>query len=571
MRCARPPHTLLLAALLLLHLLLATAYSLWNPLGEAPDEVDHWAYVVYLAHERRLPEGPRVTQSKHPPLYHATAAAVASLAEPDFGFLRANPDASVWPAPGRSLNFFIHTATEAWPWQGGARAFHLARLWSVLISTATIAAIYGLGRTAFPAHPGVWLLGAGIAAALPEFAFIGGAINNDNAAALLGTLALWGGFAIYRAGGSWRAGWWTPLALGLGLLAKVSTSSLWPVVGLLIVAGAARGQGWRGVLRTRSRWVGSGLVIFLPALGIAAPWLLRNWRLYGDPTGMALVVQTIDLRVTSWRWDDTTWLLRGWFLSFWGKFGAAGHIPFPLPVYVGLGLLTLVGVLGLGQQFRRGHHERVAALYLGLAGLAVAAGMVRYSLLALGTDQGRLLFPALGPICLLLAWGLAGWPWGRTGTWAGSMLVLGLAGLAVYGLVGVIRPAFAPPAPPTDAELAGMTRPAEPIVLGEMVLEGWTLADGPVLYWVAPAAPTQDWRVLLRVTAADGSLVHEQRRSPGYGRFSTDHWPAQTRQADAYIIPWPDWAGPGRYRIEVTAYPYGTGPGPLVEIGWIER
>ncbi len=458
------------ATLLLLHLVLASAYSAANPLGEAPDEVDHWAYVVYLAREQRLPEGPRVTQSKHPPLYHAGAAAVASLAEPRFDFLRANPDAAIRPGPTQSLNFFIHTALEAWPWQDGPLAFHLARLWSVLLSTATVAAVYALARHALPDQPGVALLAMGLAATLPEFAFIGGAINNDNAAALLGTLALWGGFAIYRAGGDWRAGWWTPCALGLGLLAKASTTSLWPVLGLLIVAGTVQAgaptaspSSWlRRVLQTWQRWVSTGLIVFLPALLIAAPWLLRNWRLYGDPTGMALVVQTIDLRTTPWTWADTTWLLRGWFVSFWGKFGGAGHIPFPAGVYWMLALLSALGAIGLVRHLLHGR-DTMAITLLGLALLAVAGGMARYSLLALGTDQGRLLFPALGPICILLALGLAAWPWGKVGQWAGSALVVALGALALYGLLGVIRPAFAPPTPPTTDPTGG-SHPTGPAI-----------------------------------------------------------------------------------------------------------
>ena len=73
----------------------------------------------------------------------------------------------------------------------------------------------------------------------------------------------------------------------------------------------------------------TGLLVFVPALLIAAPWLLRNWQLYGDPLGMALVRQTVDLRTAPWSWADTTWLLRGWFVSFWGRFGGAGQIPLP--------------------------------------------------------------------------------------------------------------------------------------------------------------------------------------------------------------------------------------------------
>jgi hypothetical protein len=333
---SRLSHYHLIATLLvLLHLLLATAYSIRNPLGEAPDETDHWAYVVHLARERRLPEGSRVTQSKHPPFYHATAAMVASLATPRFDFLRANPDVAIQPEPTQSPNFFIHTTLENWPWQEGARAFHLARFWSVLLSSATVAAVYGLAFSALPNRPNIALLATALTATLPEFAFIGGAVNNDNAAALFGTLALWGGVAIYQAQGDWRAGWWTPLALGFGLLSKVSTVSLWPMIALCILLGTAQSPattntgwriGWQRLLRHWPRWLVGGAIIFLPALALAAPWLLRNWRLYGDPSGMALVQQTIDLRMTPWTWADSAWLLRGWFLSFWGKFGAAGHI-----------------------------------------------------------------------------------------------------------------------------------------------------------------------------------------------------------------------------------------------------
>ena len=135
--------------------------------------------------------------------------------QPTFKFLRANPDVQVQRGSTGSPNFFIHTLLENWPWQGGALAFHLARLWSVFLSTCTVAATYGLVRTAFPHRRSLALITSGMLAFLPEFVFIRSAVNNDNAAALLGTLALWGGFAIYRAAGQFKAGWWTPFALGL--------------------------------------------------------------------------------------------------------------------------------------------------------------------------------------------------------------------------------------------------------------------------------------------------------------------------------------------------------------------
>ena len=575
-------HRILVILLVLLHLGLATAYSALNPLGEAPDEADHWAYVVYLAQERRLPEGPRVTQSKHPPLYHATASTIASLATPRFDFLRANPDIAIHPGPTQSPNFFIHTALEAWPWRAGTLAFHLARFWSVLLSSLTVIATYGLARAALPARPNVALLATGLVATLPEFAFIGGAINNDNAAALFGTLALWGGFALYQRSGDWRAAWWTPIALGCGLLSKASTLSLWPIVALCIVLGTARSDtgvstwrdGWPRIVRHWPRWVMGGLATFLPAITIAAPWLLRNWRLYGDPSGMALARQTIDLRTAAWSWADTIWLLQGWFFSFWGKFGAVGHIPYPNWIYLLFGILTAVGMAGVVLAWRRASRARIPLLLLLGASIAVAFGMWRYSLIALGTDQGRLLFPAIGPLLLLLAVGLASWPWGRRGIWLGSALVSAMAFLSLYGLLGVIRPAFAPPAPPPASEIAQATQDRAPVDFDELTLTGWTLNAYPTLYWHAAQPPTQDWRTNLRVTAEDGTLVWEWRRALGYGRFSSDRWPADTTLRDEYRVQWPDWAVPGRYRVEVTLYAFGREPGqdhPHTFLGWLEK
>jgi hypothetical protein len=586
---------LLVALLVAAHLLLALSYSIWNPAGEAPDEADHWAFVVYLAQERRLPEGAWMTQSKHPPLSHIGAALMASLAEPGFTFLRANPDVSIQPTANWSPNFFIHTSAEAWPWRADVTAFHLARLWSVLLSTATVAAVYALARALWPRQPGLAVTATGVVAFLPEFAFIGAAINNDTAAALFGTLALWGGLAICLSGGDWRAGWWTPLALGLGLLSKVSTVSLWPAVGLAIVAGfihardtaPAKGgdNDTSSPLTPRPSpllptWLWSGLVVFAPALLIASPWLLRNWQLYGDLTGMELVRQTIDQRTTPWTWGDTLWLLEGWFVSFWGKFGGAGHIPMAEWIYWLLAALTVLSVVGFIRSWRRRTvNDRIALAIPAAAAVGVAIGIWQYSLTALGTDQGRLLFPALGALAILWVEGLHCWPPTRWRAHFAAALLAFLAGLSLYGLLGVIRPAMAPP--PT-VDVASLPRAVEPIEFGELALIDWSLDEAVKLYWRSEQPPTQDWRTTLRVVAEDGSLVWEWRRSPGYGRWSTDRWPAGVVVEDVYTIGWPDWAGPGRYLVEVGLQPYDgeyaapirggqTLEGAFASIGWIER
>lgn len=176
-------------AILAIYLALAVGYSAIVPLGEAPDEADHYAYIVYLGVHGSLPVGSEVTQSKHPPLYHAAAAALSAWTGLDFTFLRSNPDALPL-GPDKPPNFFIHTTLERFPWRGGALAMHLARLLSVVLGAVTVWATWRLGVEVFPRRPAIGLAAAAFLAGLPGFLFISGSVNNDNAAGALGALAI---------------------------------------------------------------------------------------------------------------------------------------------------------------------------------------------------------------------------------------------------------------------------------------------------------------------------------------------------------------------------------------------
>ena len=572
--------------LILCHLLLTVAYSVIVPLGEAPDETDHWAYVVYLAEKQALPVGPKPTQSKHPPLYHIGAALAAWPAQPTFDFLRSNPDIQIPPLPDIP-NFFIHTRQESWPWHDGALAFHLARFWSVFLSTATVIACYRLMNRVLPTQ-GAWIIATtALLALLPSFSFIGGMVNNDNGAAFCGTLALWGAVAIYRSGGKLRAGWWLPLALGAGLLTKVSTLALWPTVAVALWLGVYRRQDEEdAVKQPLAPMLLTGFAIFGIATVLAAPWLLRNWQLYGDPLGMALTRQTIDLRLDPWTWADTRWLLRGWFVTFWGRFGVIGHLALPSWIYLLLASLTGISGIGIIKLWLRPPTPQtrpILGLFL-LTTLSTAALIWQYSLIALGTDQGRLLYPAIAPLLALLAGGLLAWSPPRW-QWPVAHTLVGLSlALALYALVGVVRPAFAPPPPVSTTELADLAA-VDPIAFGDLTLTNWRLTEPPTLYWQAARPSAADLRVVLRIVAEDGSLVWEWRRSPGGGRWSTDHWPPDTLVRDTYALRWPDWAQPGRYRVEVgvqsfaedfllpqqNQQPATDGEHPFVFLGWLEH
>jgi 4-amino-4-deoxy-L-arabinose transferase-like glycosyltransferase len=434
--------------ILVVYLVLATAVSVIVPLGEAPDEADHYAYARYLALNRTLPQGPEITQGKHPPLYHSLAALAGGWTGMPL-FLQPNPD--VLPIrPDGPANFFIHGEEEHFPWQGGPLAFHLARLISVLLGGVTLWATWRIGRAAFPDRAMVGLLGAAFLAGLPGFIYISGAMNNDNAAGAFGALAVLLMVLMLQKGLSWKRTLLLGVVFGLGLLSKVGTLSLWPLLALV-----ALGIIWPEWRRWRA-WVRAGIhAVAAWMLGgiIASPWLLHNWRLYGDPLGWELVRQTVDVREGPMDLSVLIWLFKGLYTYFWGRYGAIGQIQLPGWAYLLAGIFSLAVVTGVILFLvRRGKPDAKGVfvlLVLAGAPLLMLAGIVRYTAIALGTDQARLLWPGLAAMAVWFGMGLTGLfdatglsdRIGKKGLTLGVLVASAAFGLAV--LLLLVRPAFA--------------------------------------------------------------------------------------------------------------------------------
>ncbi len=392
--------------ILLIYLALAIGYSVAMPLGEAPDEADHFAYIRYIGENQQLPEGPRVTQGKHPPFYHAAVAALTAGVGQDTSFLRSNPDA--FPlGPDAPPNFFIHTTLEAFPWQGGAMAMHLGRFLSIVLGAVTLWATWRIGVEAFPQYPEIGLLAAAFLAGLPAFLFISASINNDNAAGAFGALVLLLCIQITRRGLSLTRIVLLGILMGFGLLSKVGTLALWPLVAVAAVGAIwpERTEGWA--------WLKAGAYALLAwGIGavIASPWMIRNILLYGDPLGWKLVDATIDVRTGPVDGAVLLWLFRGLYTYFWGRFGAIGQVRMPEWFYIFAGVISIALLAGaiywlLKNQKRQ---SRFSVLLLALAPLFVLLSIVRYTAIALGTDQARLMWPAIGAVAVWVGIGVLG-------------------------------------------------------------------------------------------------------------------------------------------------------------------
>lgn len=565
---ARLTHRHLLILILAAHLLLAGWYSLAIPLGEAPDEADHYAYVVFVGTQRALPEGPAITQGKHPPLYYLMGAALTAWTGLDFSFLRANPDVQFGP-DAVYQNHFIHTRLEQFPWRGGALAMHLLRFLSVVLSTVTVWAVYALARVTKPDDPRLALAAAGLAAFLPGFLFSSATVSNDVLAALFGTLALWLAVRAWRSGVTWRAALALGACLGLGAVSKVGVLAVWPVVALALLLpfpSIPRGdRPWR----TR---LGSLLLVFAPALLILTPWMIRNQQLYGDPFGWALVRATVDVRSGPVDLDVLDWLARGLFISFWGKFGPAGQIVYPAWLYLLCGVATLAALIGLvlgGLRLLRPRPWSWNLVPWGLLLLAVILSLVtlvQYTGIALGTDQARLLWPVIGPLAILFSAG-----WQEAGRRLpqpvplAPLLVAGLLVLAVLIPPTLLYPAYGRPAPASAAAFdpAGGVRFGDDLVLLEAAVDPARQTPGqPVtvtLTWLAPRDIPND----LRVTTAlrhpdDGALLADHSNAPAGGRWSTDRWRAGDVYRTRVTIATPaEGVRPSRYDAWVQVRPFG--------------
>lgn len=553
------------AAVLAAFALLAALYSVVTPIWEAPDEYGHFYYALELARDGRLPaqetNGPG--EAHQPPGYYALMALPMLLADlndktGDFRFNRFLENAGMG---GADKNFSLHGSAETFPWRGYALAFHLARLASVALATATIALTLALGWRVFPRQPLVGLLGAAIAGFNPQFAFISGALNNDTLLALASTGALWAGLRALEQPARLRGWAITGAWLAVGALAKLSIVSIMAWVGLLIVWSAWRARSARLALR-------AGAVIAVILVIALGGWLWRNQMLYGDPLGYAEFS-----RIFAWAFrkqpfaaSDIWPLFTYTFGSFWGLFGWI-NIPAPGWFFALITAMLAVAGVGIGRALRRGQAATARRAELIWLGLAVLIHIVYFVANAIRMDytwhQGRYLFPVIAPLALALAAGLLALFPARQRAIATAGVGGALATLALVLLFGVLRPAYAFGFSPTWSLWLAPNR-VQSDFGGMLGLRGYEtrVSDGRVrltLFWQAIRAPDFDYSTFAHLVDASGQVRAQADQGPGK---NVDYTPAKWQPEDVVIdrreitLP-PD--AHGDFQINIGAYNYATG------------
>lgn len=571
-----------MAGVLVLFLALGVIYSLVTPIFEASDELWHYPVVKHIADGRGLPvQNPASPamwnqEGSQPPLYYALAAlATAWIDTDDLGErLWYNPNANVGtPLASGNKNMIVHTDREAFPWRGTTLAVRLIRWLSVLLQAFTVWLTYLIAREIAPARRDLATAAAALVAFNPMFLFIAGSVNNDNLVVPLATFALW---LLVR---TLRQGWITPVqlvalgvTLGLAALTKLSGALLMPLAAVVLTIVAARKRAWRA-------WVVFGAVLGLLVAAIAGWWFVRNWQLYGDPTGLNVMLAIAGRRPAPLSPGDLLAEFQGFRMSYWAVFGGfnvTGSV-WLYRLYDALSLIALAGWIPLALRYR----DRLRTVQASLVALLVAwialvfVFLVRWTLQTTAS-QGRLLFPAIGAVAVVLSYGLAGWlprRW-HAPAWAGVGGVL-LATAAAIPLL-VIAPAFPRPPLLQVDQVPATATPIDLVYDGTLRLLGYELPQDTVhpgeavpvtLYWQS-VAPTQE-NLIVFIHAVERSATIAQVDSyPGLGAWPTSLLPTGAVLKDTYHVPIVETAtAPAVLRLDVGSYRFsGSDPSGLEEI-----
>lgn len=440
-----------LTLIVLFYLLLATATNSITPLGESPDELDHFLYMTHLVQTGQFPilkanAADNVTmEANQPPLYYLLGAAlIRPIPLESSGALPLNACYSFEPTDNGRSTFYQHTSAEQFPYHGTVLAFHVARFFSTLLGVGTLLITYWLAGQIRPQAPTFALLAVALLAFNPQFIFMTASVNNDVPSAFLGVaIVALAVYALSRPSVVVFVG--LGVLVGCGLLTKFALLALWPLAlwpALL----------WLFTQRRLSRdwfvWV--GLALLIPLL-MAAPWYWRSHVLYGDPLAWDLHLSAKGaqvLRTTPFTLVDWRDFVRIHFESYWGWFGWL-KIQLPTAVYLFLLLLTLLSLAGLLLRLRSARPSLSAFIrhpssFLLLAVLAIYVSLFRYILTINWSGyQGRLAYAVVGPLAVLLALGL--WHWLEQRPLVASALSAGFGLLPVASLLFLLMPAFSRP------------------------------------------------------------------------------------------------------------------------------
>jgi len=552
-------------ATLALYLVLALIYNSATPIFEASDEFRHYLTIRYLTLNHALPvlqpsADPFAPwqEAGQPPLYYFAGAVLSGWVDtsnlPQITDFNPHAQAGVPSTSPDNKNLFVHSAAEDFPYHGVSLAAHLVRLFSILLGAGTVWLTYLLARTVAPGYPASQLLAMALVAFNPQFLFVAASVDNDNLITLASTAALLLMAQIALGALTTRRLWLLSGTIGAATLSKLSGLGLPPLAAMVVAAQSLKMpcqppttnsrprrfltfiQAVRGWRKTLERL----LVLATLPIVVTGWWFVRNWLIYGEPTGLRTWANLVHTRTAG-----AAKLLSeapGLFFSYWAVFGAF-DIQADAWVYGVYLALTIAGIVGLVLARRRLPAPRPLLVLAGWFAIELLA-LVRWTM-SVSASTGRLLFPAIAAVAVLLALGLLAPLPERMRKPVAFGLSAVLLGLALYLPFRYIFPAYERPAIATSPAAIGQPSHPAPITYGgKLALLGYDLSPaaaepgqdvGLRLYWHVLDGMDQNYSVTTQILTGEGP-VGQYDSFPGQGRIATRRLRPGDYFSDTYTL-----------------------------------
>ncbi|MFN2199935.1 MAG: ArnT family glycosyltransferase [Caldilineaceae bacterium] len=552
---ARVANWILMVAIAVPFVVLATFYSLHTPAWETPDEYWHFAYAAYLRETHSIPVTgvTQIASAQHPPLYYALISVLTSPFDlSGWTELQFNPN--FMHHGGSDINAAVHTSNETFPYHGTTLALHAGRLVSVAIGTATVLLVLLTGWLIFPQARAIGFLAAALVAFNPQFLFISSSVNPDNLLAMAIAGMLWQIVRTLPRPDSLLDWLYVGIWIAVGTLTKVNGLLFAVIAASMLGICAWRSRSWSLLLR-------GGIALLIPIATLTGWWFVRNQILYGDPTGWSAYTHfaTNILRETPVTFADLREFFAIQLRSYWGVFGWL-NVEAPKWFYNSIKVLYAAAAAGLlvfaiRDLGKTTENQRLSLTAGGLMILAHEAYMVRYLVYFGGAwNQGRYIFPLLSPIALFLSLGLLSLvPRRFSPAMAGSITCV-LLGVAIYMPLAVITPAYDIVPEPKWTLWSAQHRTG--YEFGEMIAlpkyEVHTKQDQVDLrlFWRALRTPDFDYTAFVHVLDREGNIVAQLDRVPGESRqFLPSSWAPGDIVADFREVPVAGDAKPAQIRL----------------------
>lgn len=426
-------------ALMAAHLVLATTYVIVLPLwGAVPDEPLHYSHIKYVGEFWRIPLIQNPFRDLREYYFTADPAGTGQYGVPYY-----------WPL---AVVFWLTRGLTVTAQQ------YVLRAMSVLMGLLVVWLAWRSFELIFAPNLQYVAPATALVTVWPHRLEFSAVIYNDVGAILYTSLAVYALISAFVAERPDRGWFWAGLAFGLAVLCKASALILGPTaLVLLICQGRERAERAVAVLRraalaaagaaiTSGWWFVRNMVVYGRALPVEWGLGERSWGelLAGTPLGLL--------------WWQIGYVVRGTWLSTWSQ---VGWLPtsFAPAVYVLLALMSLTVVVGLVTGLRTRYRGLATYTVVGVLGFALAAvtlyvaavdWTLRHSFHN-NEEGGKFAMTILiGLVVTTVGAYRAVFGPGRDVRWLWGTVALLLLfnALALWNLVFVLNPKWAPEPPP---------------------------------------------------------------------------------------------------------------------------